>query len=650
MVMINRDFWEKAGVVLLVCFLIAYLILAMLLPSGPYGESGSTLLATVSLSNHGSFSITQDDLDEACILFPEHAEVLRSYYLGLFEALDGGRYPWYVGIYAPLCIPALSVLRLFHLNAIYAFSITNVLLLSVALWVIYRFAKINAKQKLLVILMLGTSPIIRYINLQLYETALFSFVVMAMVFWLNRWRKTAALFLSIGGTINPTIMAFGFFMIADYFLEMLVDSKWSVKSFVRRFSESWRKTVGLAVCFLPCFVPFVITRVGLGYWYIHASANGGYGTLSGLGGRFFAYLFDLNLGLFPYFPVLMFLFAVVTIWGGVHRRYDMLLTFFGCLAVIGAYSINFHINCGMVGISRFNVWLSPIIILGTVYYMNIAFSGQRIRRLCSWLAALSCVWCAFIIGITACSPYGGGSVWWTPLAETVLEYAPELYNPLPSTFYSRTLHIDGAYDKTDPAYYLDPQTDEVRKLIYKADDGQAERVLNELKGDEGSVAYLKEKLNENGIDGKYHYINLPAFGNHQLVETTAEERGEFAELGTVVEGQSLMLESDGNSLVTMLPFTIKENTTYKIEVVFENNSVLPSASDLYVDFWGPGYDQDEQEKSEFVKDGIYSYTFYFDSGAINGSSIDGAVRVFSTDKSLPVEVELLRVIEMERLN
>ena len=642
----HEDFWRKTCALVLVCFLIAYLILAMILPNGPYGESGSILLSSVSLISHGSFRITPEDLEKACDLFPEQTEYFRAYYTVLPEALEGGRYPFYLGVYAPLCIPTLSILRLMHLDATYAFSITNALLLSLALWFVYRFAKIREKQKILAIILLGTSPILRYINVQLYETALFSFVVIAMVFWFNRSRKLAAFFLAIAGTMNSTVMAFGFFMILDYFLEMFKESNWSAKAFFKRFATDWEKTAGLAVCFLPCFVPFVISRIGLGCWYFISNM----GTLQGVGGRFLAYLFDLNLGLFPYFPLLLFLFSVVAVWGGVHgKRDDMLCTFFGTLAVIGGYSMIYRINCGMIGIARYNAWLIPIIALGTVYYTDISFSGTKTRQVSYVLTALSCVWCVFVIGITAYSTNSGNYIWWSPVAETVLEYAPGMYDPLPSTFYSRTLHLDGAYGITDPAYYCDPQTNEVRKLIYKADEGQAERVLNELKGDEKSVAYLREKLKDNGVDGKYHYIDFPASGAYQLVEKTPEDLG-FADAAIVAEGQNLMLESDGNCLITALPFTIKENTIYKIEAVFENNSVLPKGGELYVDLYGPNYDRREQEVNNFLRNGIYSYTFYFDSGAIDGSSLNGFVRVFSADKSLPIKMELLRVTEMERLN
>lgn len=505
----HEEFWKKAGAFLLVFFLTVSLILAMLLSNEPYGESASTLLPAVSLSNHGSFRITEADLEDACALFPGHAYRLRLYYdTYLPEALAGGRYPFYLGVYAPLCVPALSVLRLLDLNPVYAFAITNALLFSAALWVVYRFANISAKKKLLAILLLGTSPIIRYINIQLYETALFSFVVMAMVFWFNRQRKLAALFLSIGGTNNPTIMAFGFFMILDYFLEMFRESNWSVKTFFKRFAADWKKTACLAACFLPCFVPFVLTRIGCGYWYI--ITNLGYGTTNGLGGRFLAYLFDLDLGLFPYFPVLMFLFAVISIRGGVHGRYDMPCTFFGALAVIAAFSLHANINSDMIGIARYNAWFCPIILLGTVYYMDDAFSGVWARRFFSGLTVLSCLWCVFVVTITAYSPNGGN--WgWDWIAETVLEHAPGLYDPLPSIF---TWNVDrnsnGGYTISEPVIYSNDEFYVCKVLV---PPGMLDQAVEELAVPEEDEAAFEKQCAKIKRADKYYYLDFPA-GTH----------------------------------------------------------------------------------------------------------------------------------------
>ncbi len=501
----HEDFWKKACAVALVGFLIIFLVLAMLQSTDPQGESGCALLSSVSLSNHGSFRITQQDLDDACSLFPGHAKYLRSYYKHLPEASKGGRYPYYLGVYAPLCIPVLSALRLLHLDAVYAFSITNALLLSLALWVVYRFAKIDEKQKLLAILLLGTSPILRYINLQTYTTAPFSCVVIATVFWLNRSRKLAAFFLAVAGTMNPTIMAFGLFMILDYFFEMLADGKWSVGAFAHSFAANWKKTAGLAVCFLPCFIPFIISYFGAGY--LNATANMGLGTMQGLGGRFFAYLFDLNFGLFPYYPVLLVLFVIVAVWGGIHKRYDMPFTLFGCLAVVGAYSLTYHINCGMIGLARYNAWLVPIIVLSAIYYVPVAFTGKRIKQLASGLLALSCAWCVFIIGITAYSPHSGSYVWWTPVAETVMEYMPGLYNPLPSTFHSRTEHIDGGYAITEPIAYLNGDY-YVRKVLVPP--GMLDQAIQQLAVPaEDQAAFDKQCAKVKQTD-KYYYLNFPA--------------------------------------------------------------------------------------------------------------------------------------------
>ena len=522
----HEDFWRKVCTVVLVCFLIAFLVLAMLQPANPYGESGSTLLPAVSLSNHGSFRITEQDLEEACSLFPGHAESLRTYYYNFLpETFKEGRYPFYLGAYAPLCIPVLSALRLLHLDAVYAFSITNALLLSLALWVVYRFAKIGEKQKLLAILLLGTSPILRYINVQLYETTLFSCVVIAMVFWLNRSRKLAALFLAIAGTMNPTIMAFGIFMILDYFFEMFADGKWSGRAFLHSFSANWKKTAGLAVCFLPCFIPFVISYFGAGY--LNSTASLGQVTPHGMGGRFCAYLFDLNFGLFPYYPVLLFLFAIVAVWGSIRKNYNMLFTLVGCLAVIGAYSLTFHINCGMTGLARYNAWLVPIIVLSVVYYAPVVFTGQRLRRFGSGLLALSCVWCVFIVGITAYSPEGGNYVWWTPVAETVMEYVPGLYDPLPSTFRSRTEHVDGGYDITEPIVYLNSDC-YVRKVLVPP--GMLDQAVQQLAVPAEDQAVFEKQCAKVKRTDKYYYLNFPS-GTH-IRKSVPYELGQTVGFGT----------------------------------------------------------------------------------------------------------------------
>lgn len=169
-----------------------------------------------------------------------------------------------------------------------------------------------------------------------------------------------------------------------------------------------------------------------------------------------------------------------------------------------------HINCGFIGIARYNSWLIPIIELGTIYYMDVSFSGAWARRLCSGLTALSCVWCVFVIGITAYSPHDGGSLWWTPLAETVMEYAPGLYDPLPSTFHCRTDHIDGAYDIPEPVIYANEEGF-VRKVLVPP--GQLEQAVQWLIVPEEDQAVFEKQYAKVTRTDKYYYLDFPA-GTH----------------------------------------------------------------------------------------------------------------------------------------
>ena len=255
----HEAFWKKAGAVVLIFMLILYLSLALIRWQTKGTERSSFVLPVISLLDHGSFFIDEDDVETAGELFPEDREFYRAHYdEHLPVTKNGSRYPYYLGIGAPLCIPAFCACRLVGLNPGYAFPVTFALLVVLALWVIYRFAKISESKKVLAILLLGFSPIILYTGWWEYELPMFAFVLIAMVFWLNRWRKLSALFLSLAGTMNSAAMAFGIFMIIDYFLEMLAESGWSAREFVRRFVKSWKKTAALAVCFLPSLVPFVI--------------------------------------------------------------------------------------------------------------------------------------------------------------------------------------------------------------------------------------------------------------------------------------------------------------------------------------------------------------------------------------------------------
>lgn len=107
----EKNIWKVASRIMLTIFLIAYLLFATLGYSGPIGESASFMLSTVSLCNHGSFSITEQDYNDAVAAFPGYEEHFRwQYYNFLTQDSSGNRYPFYFGLYVFLCIPLFKIL------------------------------------------------------------------------------------------------------------------------------------------------------------------------------------------------------------------------------------------------------------------------------------------------------------------------------------------------------------------------------------------------------------------------------------------------------------------------------------------------------------------------------------------------------------
>lgn len=502
-------FWDTLCKMCLIALLITYLVLAMLSPEHATGEVASFELPMISLTDRLSFQATESDYREAVSLFPAHVPALEGQYAIFPTDAEGNRYPWYFGVYAPLCALVFNLLVAVRLNPIHTFDITNALALALSLWVVYKFFNVGKKRKLLILLFLGLSPVIPYIQWESYEVVMFSFVAVAATFWLSGKRKLSAFFLSIAGTMNCTVMAFGIMMIADYFWEIYLLSEKSLKVFVFTCINRWKDILSYAVCFIPCLIPMAISYVCLGNLYPTISMGYRPGQ-SPMWTRFLAYIFDLNFGLFPYIPIVLALFAVIGIKGIKAGQHTLFFTFLGVIATIAAYSVQFHINSGATGIARYNSWLLPVIVLTTVFYIDRIFVSDTVRKVAKWLTVFSMAWCVFVVGLVYFSVYGGWYVAWNPLAETVLTYAPQLYNPLPSTFISRTTHVDGGYYTSEPVIYSS-RDGYVRKALLSSE--MLDEAIQRLWAPADSSRVLEREIQKISSPGKFYYLNFPV-GTH----------------------------------------------------------------------------------------------------------------------------------------
>lgn len=498
------EVWTR---ILLIGLLMGYLGCATAQPATPSGESGSFTLSLVSLLKSGDFAISDSDYETAIQWFPEHQAYLDGYYHDFMPTDNEGiRYPWYFGAYSFLCIPVLLVLRLLRLDVIYSFAITNALLLAGTLYLVYRECKLGKRQRLLLILFLGCSPIIRYIFWQSYEVATCSFVIAAMVYWFTGRRNRGALCLAIAGTMNPTVMAFGIFMILEYFFERLREDQWNVPRFVRRCLSDWKEIALYALCFVPCLIP-----MGISYMIfanINPAAMLGLTDVAGMPVRVLAYFFDLNFGLLPYVPLLLLLLVALVLFAVRNKNWKYLFAILGILGTVAAYSLTLHINCGMTGIARYNAWLLPMLIFTAVYAIQDGALRPIPKKCATGVVGVSLCWCVFTVAVVYYGPTGGGYVYWEPYAKLTMEYAPQLYNPLPTTFNSRTMHVDGGFGITAPVIFSG-QDGYVRKILMPTALGK--EALDDLVvvGEEDR-AYFESESKKIESGKEFCYLNFPA--------------------------------------------------------------------------------------------------------------------------------------------
>jgi hypothetical protein len=197
--------------------------------------------------------------------------------------------------------------------------------------------------------------------------------------------------------------------------------------------------------------------------------------------RFVSYLFDLNFGFLPYFPVLLALFFIIIIMGIFKKERQAIMLALGFFITIFLYSAMFHINCGMTAMARYNSWSFPFLVITVVSLFGRLFKSNKIRRIVIFIMLFS-AGSSFALTKIVMDYNGGSYVHFTPIAKLFFDKAPALYNPYPFTFISRHQHYDGGYD-----YNADIP------FIYYSDDGFARKILIPPKCD-NPVSFLEFAL------------------------------------------------------------------------------------------------------------------------------------------------------------
>lgn len=508
--LLKRDLeviYKELTLIIIIMFILISSLCAFSKPPTPMGESDDYMLDTISLENRLSLFVLESDLEQAKTDFPNQYEYLKSQYPSQFpikiEEPIFKAHGWYFGTYSFSCIPAKFLLKTLNLDQSHAFVITNEILYIFSILFVFIKLKTTYKIKFITILMLVLNPAVFYLTWMSSEIMTFALVVISLVYLVNKEHKKAAFFVSLAGTLNPTIMVYGFAIIVDYFVKLINENRDNNKNnIVNIIRFNIKDIILLAICFVPSIIPFIYNYINFGV----VNLSAGMSSFNEYWPRFFSYLFDLNLGVLPYFPIILiiyFIFLIIGVYKKNMLTYIFTLAFIG---TIGAYSIIFHINCGMTGIARYNVWSVPIMIF------FIATQCENLIKRIMWkrIAYISMILSSFIslfvvIGYGGVFPNKVEDMKITPIAEFVLNKCPYMYNPYYNTFMIRVAQITqyGAYK--EPVIYVQKEG-YVRKILVTP---ETTYLLDDIfYHDDKALLDLKTQIKNINSKTGYQYINL----------------------------------------------------------------------------------------------------------------------------------------------
>ena len=399
------------------------------------GDGHEYLGMTVSFFNH-----LTPDLREEDIVLREQIENKNSRYFsekytysGYFESLEGVRYSYHFWAYSLLNLPVFAFLNYFNFNELRSFQITNSLLIILSLFILLTITNLTRSQKTWLFLFSAFSPIMLYVGWTHPEVFSYSFVVVAVAFYLKRNYRLAVLASSLASLQNPPILIFTIY---------IVIYGWKAAGL------RLRELSLLSTCAFISFIPYV-------FYYSNynvpslivscGSANISYISFD----KVFSLFFDLNFGMLPYIPLLMLL-SVFLLIASIARK-DLVIPSLWLVLIMMATmaSTAGNWNCGMMYINRYSVWMLPIIILICIYGMQ-KFSAKNINMylLASLLISL------LIMGLLVYNHDSTGNCHrFNFLSKEVLVNTPGLYNPPYDVYAERALGGEVAFSDRLPIIF-----------------------------------------------------------------------------------------------------------------------------------------------------------------------------------------------------
>lgn len=453
-------YWVSLSIIIF--FFIGLVVYLTTITPAVQGDGHEYIMQTVAFQNHFSFGISPEDFEEAKLQFYNNQEGLyNSYTNPNFIAFDerGWAYSNHFGAYSAIVTIVKIILLKLNIYPLWAFSITNLILWITAILVVFFFLNVDDKRKFCILILLMLNPVFFYLDWVHTEMYIFTFEVIGLVFLYNKQYIPSILAFSISAMQNvgilPIAAVAGIAYILDCYGEYVYkDQDRNVIKFIVKY---WKKIIPYGFLYVPAFCPIIMTylRFGIFNRVAEIAMEKKYLLSKAIG-----YLFDPNLGIFPYEPIILTAFIVLII---LRIKKNFKDTILNLLSIIGVFFVITHqkqINSGMQGIMRYCVWIIPIMIFFVVLQWQ-SSKGKYYGLVIT--AVVESIFTAALVSY--CVWFGGAynELQFSDWTKVLIDVAPQIYNPTHGIFYSRTGGIE-SYDSPIPMVYENEQG-YVRKIL-----------------------------------------------------------------------------------------------------------------------------------------------------------------------------------------
>ena len=556
----STAYWVSLAMVIV--FFVGLAIYLTTITPAVQGDGHEYIMQTVAFQNHFSFGISPEDFEEAKTEFYNNQEGLHNSYthpVNMIRDERGWAYSNHFGAYsAMVTIVKLALLKL-NIYPLWAFSITNLILWMAAILVVFFFLKTDDKRRFCVLILLMLNPVFFYLDWVHTEMYIFAFEVIGLVFLYNKQYARSILALSVSAMQNVGVLPMAAIAGIAYILDCY--NKYASESHDRNVGKFiltyWKKIVPYGFLYLPAFCPIITTYLRFGVFNrVAAVAMENKYLLH----KAIDYLFDPNLGIFPYEPIILIAFIVLIVLGIRRFPQDAILNLLGVVGILFIISHQRQINSGMQEIMRYCVWIIPVMIFYVVLHWQ---PSSKKRNGLIVATALECVFTTVMVGYCVWFDGAYTSCQFANWTKVLIDIAPQVYNPTHGIFYSRTSGIE-SYHWPIPVVYTNDHG-YVRKILLSKEaeetfyddsfliDGQGNLIdKNTLKGykvDEGDYTYFNFNGKTKWLESRLKKVVLGDtldtiyfYSDHYNADTYVQKGLSAKEYwGTWTDGQEVVL-------------------------------------------------------------------------------------------------------------